>query len=345
MSSPKAKVLLVGMGGVGSVAAYSLEYGGKAEVTAVLRSDYQTLIDDGFEFESVDHGKVNCFRPTNITKSVEEAMEKYGPFDYAIFSLKNIPDISPIEPLIAKCYTPEVGILLLQNGIGIEKPIFKLFPEAYVMSGVTMVSSTLYGRKVVHVATEHVRVGAYDNGKIPYEKQVAKCKKFIEIYSTDKNDIIYDENVNFSRWRKLVYNACVNSSAALTDCDIGRLEVFGAMDPIVRPAMREILAIAKSDGVDLPEDVIEFMIRSDDGEWYPPSMLVDMRKGNYCEYQVILGNALDIAKENGVPAPVLSCMYHLLHVVQMKTQEKKGKFVLPEVRPLPADNFQIKYLN
>ncbi|GMG39803.1 unnamed protein product [Ambrosiozyma monospora] len=88
---------------------------------------------------------------------------------------------------------------------------------------------------------------------------------------------------------------------------------------------------------------MEDMIRSDDGEWYAPSMLVDIRKGNYCEYKVIVGNALDVAKEKGVEAPVLTVLYNLLHVVQMRTMEQKGKFTLPAKRPFPKDNFKIEY--
>lgn len=107
--------------------------------------------------------------------------------------------------------------------------------------------------------------------------------------------------------------------------------------------MKEIIAIAKSEGVELPEDLMESMIRSDDGEYYPPSMLVDIRKNQYTEYNVILGNALDIASENGVETPTLTILYNLLAVIQMRTKEEKGMFELPEKRPLPSDNFKIEY--
>ncbi|KAG7861161.1 hypothetical protein KL919_001895 [Ogataea angusta] len=339
----KAKVLLVGMGGVGSIAAYSLEKAGKSEVTAVVRSDYDTLIKEGFELQSCDFGKVGVFRPTNVCKSVDEAVSKHGPFDFVVFTMKNTPDVQPLNPFIEKCYHDDLGIVLLQNGYGIHKAVLQEFPSAYVISGVSMISSTLYGRTVKQVGPESVKIGVCDNGKTDYGKQEKKCKEFIELYSTDKNDVTFDENVNYTRWRKLVYNATINSSCALTNVDIGRLELFGGVDSIVRPAMAEVLAIAKSDGVELPESIMEFMIRSDDGEWYAPSMLVDIRKGNYTEYQVILGNALDVAKENGIAAPVLTVLYNLLHVIQWRTMEEKHRFTLPEKRPLPQDNFKIEF--
>lgn len=60
----KANVLLVGSGGVGTMAAYTLEQGGKASVTAVLRSNYKTVSDNGFQINSIQHGQVKNWKPS-----------------------------------------------------------------------------------------------------------------------------------------------------------------------------------------------------------------------------------------------------------------------------------------
>lgn len=46
------------------MAAYNLEVGGKATVTAVLRSNFTAVERDGFSIDSIDHGKVEGWRPT-----------------------------------------------------------------------------------------------------------------------------------------------------------------------------------------------------------------------------------------------------------------------------------------
>lgn len=65
MSEQKARVLIVGTGGVGTMSAYALEQGGKAEVTAVMRSNYEAVKANGVNIDSVQYGNGIKFRPTN----------------------------------------------------------------------------------------------------------------------------------------------------------------------------------------------------------------------------------------------------------------------------------------
>jgi ketopantoate reductase len=62
--SSKSSILLVGGGVVGTAAAYNLDVGGKAKVTAVRKSSYDTVRQHGFTIKSVDHGFVDGWKPT-----------------------------------------------------------------------------------------------------------------------------------------------------------------------------------------------------------------------------------------------------------------------------------------
>ena len=61
----KSRVLIVGTGGIGTMGAYALEFGGKAEVTAVLRSNYEAVLRDGFDIDSVVYGQIKSWRPSH----------------------------------------------------------------------------------------------------------------------------------------------------------------------------------------------------------------------------------------------------------------------------------------
>lgn len=52
---PKLQIL-IGTGGIGTITAYALETRKCAEVTAVLRSNYLTVKENGFSIDSVDYG-------------------------------------------------------------------------------------------------------------------------------------------------------------------------------------------------------------------------------------------------------------------------------------------------
>ncbi|CDK25058.1 unnamed protein product [Kuraishia capsulata CBS 1993] len=337
----KTKVLLIGLGGVGTIAAYGLEFEGKSEVSAVVRSDYDLVKNKGYVIESCDYGHIDSYKPSHVYRNIDEAVRQ-GPYDYVVVSTKNIPDAYPVEASIGKAYTEGVTtIVLLQNGFGIEKPLLQMLPGATVLSGVSMISSTLYHGVVNHENDDLVKFGVFYNGVTPREQQEASCHRFLELYSNSKNKATYDPDVKYTRWRKLIYNATLNSACALTNVDVGRLELFGGIESVAKPAMREIIAIALSDGVELSPADMDVMIESDNGIWYSPSMLVDVRKGNLIENQVILGNALDVARENGIEAPTLTVLYNLLSIVQMRTKEEKKFFELPERRPDPG--YKIEY--
>lgn len=60
----KAEILLVGCGGVGTMCAYNLEVGSQANVTAVLRSNYDAVDKTGFSITSIEHGEVAGWKPS-----------------------------------------------------------------------------------------------------------------------------------------------------------------------------------------------------------------------------------------------------------------------------------------
>lgn len=64
MAITKSNILLVGGGGVGTIGAFNLERGGLADVTVVLRSNFDKVKSDGFDIISSDHGVVKGWRPS-----------------------------------------------------------------------------------------------------------------------------------------------------------------------------------------------------------------------------------------------------------------------------------------
>lgn len=322
----KKQIVVLGTGGVGAVVLYVLS--AVADVTAIVRSDYEEVSKNGFSYDSVDYGKIDNFKPHAVAKSIEDAASR-GPYDYVVVCTKFIPELQKTEDLIKPLVSKGTGIVLIQNGIGNEEPVAKAFPDAYVIGGVSMVGSANYGGKIIHSGPDSCTFGTFD--KRP--EAVKATKDLVDIYN--KRSIgEYSDDLQFVRWKKLIYNSAYNTISALTGVDTGRMFFADMAQTVVLDAMKEVRAIAEADlkGKKLPEGVEQFMIDSDGGIYYEPSMLVDVKKGQLMELDGILGNPLRYAKKNNVDAPVLKTIYTLLRGVQFRIMESKGLVKLPQPR-------------
>ena len=270
------------------MASYALETGGQAEVTSVLRSNYEAVKKNGFQIDSIEHGNgIQGFRPSHILDKVPNlAQEGLSAFDYIIVATKNIPDVRPnVLDIIEPAVTPETAtIVLLQNGLNIEKPIIERFPANIVLSGVSIISASENSHGVIkHEFTDSAKIGPFPAVKVAAETSESRARHLVDIYNAcGKVDWQYDDNVAFTRWRKLVYNSSFNSVSAILKMGVIRMRMTQhVIDDLVRPAMLEINATAKAAGIELPEGIEDFMIRldpADADEDFVPSMGQDAVK-------------------------------------------------------------------
>ncbi|CAK9438123.1 uncharacterized protein LODBEIA_P24290 [Lodderomyces beijingensis] len=334
----KPNVLVIGSGGVGAISALSLSHNGGSTVTLVVRSDYDLINEKGFSINSCTYGKLTNWKPHNLARSVSEAREKYGPFDYILLTTKNVPDgPTTCEEIVAPAVTEQNEvIILLQNGIDIEKPMIAKFPGHLVLSGVSHIGSTYYHGHVENKGIDAVFLGDFNpkpacQHRASSASAAAKIEEFISIYHNPGfNRIQVDANVQKTRWEKLMYNSVFNVMTALVDLDVNSMQINGANDDLIRPAMAEIMAIARSVGVECDQGIVEKFVHIGDGLFYSPSMCVDMRKKQLMELEVILGNPIRIAREHSVPTPILGVLYPLLKMVQFRIKQEKKMFVIDQ---------------
>ncbi|PSK41397.1 hypothetical protein C7M61_001079 [Candidozyma pseudohaemuli] len=325
----KPSVLVVGSGGVGTIAALSLTLNEKCNVTLVVRSAFDKASTEGFTINSVTYGNLKNWKPTHVSKSVESAVAENGPFDYIVVTTKNIPDGPlPCEQIIKPAVVDGVNtVVLIQNGIGIEEPMIKAYPKNPVLSGISLIGSTNINCTVDNLHKDTLKLGPFHNPNILDELTMEKVREFALLYqnvSKDVNEVIIEDSALSSRWEKLVYNMVLNTTCTVAGLDVNRCQIGEANENIFRPAMNEVLAIAKSEGVELPDLTSDYFIHIGDGLFYSPSMLVDSRKKQLFELEVILGNPLRTASKNGVSTPVLSTLYGLLKMIQLRIKEEIG---------------------
>ncbi|KAL5354946.1 ketopantoate reductase PanE/ApbA C terminal-domain-containing protein [Aspergillus floccosus] len=319
----KSRVLLVGAGGIGTVAALNLEHGGLASVSCVLRSNFEVVNQNGFTIDSCDHGQLEHWKPTEILKSIPAA-DSSNPFDYIVCCTKNIADVSPsLVDIIAPAVTAKhTVIVLIQNGLNIERPILARFPDNIVLSGVSRADAHgIQSGYIQQKQPDVLNIGAFPHPTRAADDLKRAADDFVRVYSASgRTKCKHEPNVGLDRWTKLVYNACLNPICTLTGLDTGSLQLHEhSMQTLVRPAMHEVISLASAAGYSLPGDIIERTLAGNPIEQrIAPSMLVDLRKGNLIEHENILGEVVRKARALGVTTPVLTMLYNLCCSVQYR---------------------------
>ncbi|KAI3318877.1 putative 2-dehydropantoate 2-reductase [Xylariaceae sp. AK1471] len=345
MSQMKARVLIVGTGGVGTMAAYALEAGGKAEVTAVMRSNYAVVEKNGIDIDSIEHGHdIKGWRPTAIRKAIPHVSdEQLQPFDFVLVTTKNVPDLPPtvadiIEPAVTAGKT---AIVLSQNGLNIEKPLIKRFPTSPIISSISYIGATEKSHgKILHDDADRQRIGPFNNPGVSTKVAEDAARRYVAIYNAaNKLDIVFDADVELARWRKLVYNASYNSVAAVLRMDTARMRMSRhIIDDLIRPIMLEVIAAARANGIHLTDDIPDKVIRADPTDTaFKPSMCQDAEKSNFMEIETIVGEPLREGEAKGVPMPTLRTIYGLLKGIQLQVKETKG---LWEAKFAPDNPYQ-----
>lgn len=335
------KVLIVGAGALGLVAAYTLSSNSSCEVTLVVKFDTDKVRKDGYSFKSKQFGEFSGWKPEKIIQNVEDTDIAY---DYILVSLKNLPDgPEPVEDIIAHAvnHSPESTIIMFENGIDIEKPMIQRFPGHVVVSGVSLINCTNINFVVDQRNADHITLGLFHNPTYPDKaKATEKLNKFVNLYRIEgKNTVNVDPNVRLSRWNKLVYNISINTTTALTQLDVTRATWAGFKENLCRPIIKELYSIAKADGYEIPPEIEQQMLNLSNGLYYKPSMMVDIEHGRMMEIETIVGNPLRIAEKLNVKCPHLHTIYWLLKMDQYRIMEDKGMITVDEKTGTAKKNF------
>ncbi|RMY00435.1 hypothetical protein D0868_09006 [Hortaea werneckii] len=351
---PHLKVLLVGGGGIGVIAALSLEASAQVKVTIVLRSNYNTVVEKGYDITSCDHGRLRGWRPAQVTNHVPVVSTGETPFDYIVITAKNVPsDGVSMADTISPAVTPEITTLvLIQNGLNVEVPYLARFPQNVILSGVSYAGSQelQYGT-IFHGSHDSLEIGAFRNCNTQKSREIAAAKHFVSLYAASgKASCQFAPHVQHDRWRKLVYNATINPLCAITALDTGSLRRAGPfVSKLLEDGMAEIIAVAAAAGHIFPKALSQELLDLDPMEdRFEPSMLQDAKKvgghtlrlgaainvtkGNSIEYEYLVGEPLREGIRLNISMPTISVLYALCEAIQFKNGAKSSKIIRISIR-------------
>jgi 2-dehydropantoate 2-reductase len=327
------RVLIVGAGAVGAFYASRLAQVPDVQVSVICRSNYKAVAASGFSVTSPKYGDYT-FTPTRTFANPREAVATNITWDYIVVSTKALPDVSDDSEILSGLVKDgHTAIVLIQNGLGVEDPYSKRFPNATILSAVTIVSAAQTSPGVIkHNRWTRISIGPYLPGTTDsigsneaQKTAINQNKMFVMLLrkgGIEDAEEYSHAKLQMVRWHKIAINASMNPSAVLSN---GTTNNTMSTDPELyihlKGVMYEVLSTApKVLGTPLPKEfaspeaILKSTQKNTSGS--KPSMLLDWEQGKKMELEVILGNPIRIAREKGLEMPRLQSLYALLRKAQ-----------------------------
>ncbi|MBA4721629.1 MAG: 2-dehydropantoate 2-reductase [Alcanivorax sp.] len=304
--SQQPHVLIIGAGAIGSFYGAILKRAG-CTVSAVVRSEYEAIRDGGFQFES-PLGDIS-WRPDHLYRDGDQADSKP---DYVILATKVLPN-SDRAALIRPWLGEDTGIVLIQNGLDIERELAEAFPNNPIISCLAFIA-------VSRVAPGQIKHNAYGRlvmGRFP-EGIDEHCSRLRDLFVEGGIDIKLTEQVVGERWLKCVWNTPFNPLSVLANgADTYTILDTPGGEQLIRDLMAEVMAVAEADGHPLSSHLPDSNIAGTRKmPAYKNSMALDYLNDRPIELDAILGNVVAIAHRLNVPVPRLETVLVTLRMRQ-----------------------------
>lgn len=281
--------------GTGAIGGY---YGGKLanagfDVHFLLHSDYDYVRQHGIQVNSCN-GDFHLDAP-NIYNNVEE-MPKV---DVVIVALKSTNN-HLLRQLLAPLLNPGTLVLMIQNGIGIEPDVEKLFPDTWLAAGLAFICSNKTKPGIVdHLFYGNINIGNYSAPKPVIDTLIADFDKA----GVKAFDVDYLE----ARWKKAVWNMPFNGMSVVLNAQTDQLLADASTRTLIKAQMMEVVMAANALGVEnIDEAFADKMIANTDAMVpYSPSMKLDHDYHRPMEVYYLYTRPIQEAASAGVDMPLL----------------------------------------
>lgn len=313
------KIAVVGCGAVGSYYGAMLSRAGQ-DVHFLLRSDYDVVRRNGVNIRS-PKGDFNA-RPR-----AARAPEEIGVCDLVMIALKTTAN-DEFPKLLPPLVGPHTAVLTLQNGLGNEEALAKLFPPAQILGGLCFVCLNRIAPGVIqHLDHGLVMLGEFQRWPEPRTHDIAGLFKHAGVVCK------VSDHLASAHWEKLVWNIPFNglgvASAAGCEAMISPPPVFpasrqtclttdklldaGHWETLVRELMLEIIAAANALGHTLEPALATKMIeRTRTMGAYKASTILDFERGQALELESLFLEPLRQARAANVATPRLAILCEIL---------------------------------
>ena len=321
------KIGVVGCGALGSYYGAKLCRDGQ-EVHFLLRSDYEIVRRKGVCLRS-DEGDIH------VNPKCAQTPEEIGICDLVLIGLK-----ATANHQFARLLPPLVGqntaVFTLQNGLGNEAILAKLFGREKILGGLCFVCVNRVEPGVIQqVGRGRILMGEFSGWPEPRTHDIASMFRHAGIPCT------VTENLEQAHWEKLVWNVPFNglgvagvagfkaviqgetAEGKLGPClTTKNLLADEGWEKLVCELMDEVIATAQALGLKVENSAAEKeLVRTREMGDYKASTLVDFERGQPLELETLFLEPLRQARQAGVATPRLENLCKLLKQLDSANQK------------------------
>ena len=276
---------IIGTGAIGGYYGAKLAHAGQ-EVHFLLRSDYEYVKQHGLQVDSCD----GSFHLDDV--NAYQRPEDMPVCDVVLVCLKSVNN-SKLLALLPPLLHDRTLVVLIQNGIGVEEDVQKMFPDVQLAAGLAFICSAKTQPGIVsHQCYGSINLADYSCRDEALIQTVVD--EFREA-GIETGLVEYHE----ARWKKAVWNMPFNGMTVALHTQTDLLLKNKSTRQLIREQMMEVVTTAQHLGVkNIDESFVDKMIEMTDAMTpYSPSMRLDYDFHRSMEIYYIYSRPLEIARE------------------------------------------------
>lgn len=288
------RIAVIGSGGVGGYFGARLAQGG-ADVTFLARGAHLAAMrSEGLMIEGPDALHLDKVQATDDPA-------KMGVADLVMFAVK-LWDTDTVLEQIRPVVGPDTVLISFQNGVLKDTYLRAKYSPAQIMGGVGYVATTIDRPGVIRQTGPMQRLifGEFDG------RRSERGEAFLRACQSGGINAELSPNINRDIWQKFVFLVGLSGTTTSIRLPIGPIRENPQTRQFLLDVMREVVAVGRAHGVDLPEDYAELRLKLADDVAYDmsASMHHDLQNGRPLEVRWLSGGVVELGKQVGVPTPL-----------------------------------------
>ena len=287
---------VIGTGAIGGYYGAKLARSGQ-EVHFLLHSDYEYVREHGLLVRSY-LGDFRLEKPY-----IYKDTRAMPPCDVVLVGLKTNNN-ALLRDLLPPLLGPGTLVVLIQNGIGVEEDVQRMFPGVALAAGLAFICSSKTEPGVVN----HQFYGSINIGNYSCPDSLRVERLLTELHDADIEANLVDYET--ARWRKAVWNMPFNGMTVALHCQTKDLMTQADSRRLIYEQMMEVCRAAQALGVEGVDEPFaqKMMQMTDDMVPYSPSMRLDWDHRRPMEIKYLYTRPLEIARRAGCPMPRLEML-------------------------------------